>query len=157
MERFTKRQQKVPAAEPHIERLLKEESYLQSRLAFVQQVRSRYPPLLKPPVLEEFAHRTPGTRRAKRGSYRRGGARSAAQGGLCRGLEHLMLVLNATRAGAERRQPCLAARRVRTRHELYDPVARRTFASLRKPPHVHLLGIVLLIRFTVNSPHGSRH
>ena len=38
VERFTKRQQTVAAAEPHIERLLKEESYLQSRLAFVQQV-----------------------------------------------------------------------------------------------------------------------
>ena len=38
LERFTKRQQAVAVAEPDVERLLREESYLQSRLAFVQQV-----------------------------------------------------------------------------------------------------------------------
>ena len=42
LERFTKRQQTVaapPDTAPHVERLLKEESYLKSRLLFVQQVR----------------------------------------------------------------------------------------------------------------------
>merc|ERR1719198_768951 len=40
LERFTKRQQTVPTpagTPPHVERLLKEESYLKSRLLFVQQ------------------------------------------------------------------------------------------------------------------------
>lgn len=40
LERFTKRQQTVAApagTPPHVERLLKEESYLKSRLLFVQQ------------------------------------------------------------------------------------------------------------------------
>ena len=40
LERFTKRQQTVaapPDTAPHVERLLKEESYLKSRLSFVQQ------------------------------------------------------------------------------------------------------------------------
>eukprot|EP00966_Prymnesium_polylepis_P279682 6461464-Prymnesium_polylepis.2 len=37
LERFSKRQQKVPSAEPNLERLLTEEGYLQSRLEFVKQ------------------------------------------------------------------------------------------------------------------------
>ena len=44
LERFTKRQQTVPApagTPPHVERLLKEESYLKSRLLFVQQACAR--------------------------------------------------------------------------------------------------------------------
>ena len=43
LERFTKRQQSVSApagTQPHVDRLLKEESYLKSRLLFVQQVRA---------------------------------------------------------------------------------------------------------------------
>ena len=42
LERFTKRQQTVAApagAVPHVDRLIKEESYLKSRLLFVQQAR----------------------------------------------------------------------------------------------------------------------
>lgn len=42
LERFAKKQQQVSVtnAEPDVERLLKEESYLKARLLFVQQVRT---------------------------------------------------------------------------------------------------------------------
>jgi DNA repair exonuclease SbcCD ATPase subunit len=40
LERFTKQQQQPTSALPNVERLLKEESYLQARLLYVQQVRS---------------------------------------------------------------------------------------------------------------------
>lgn len=61
LERFTKRQQTVAApagTPPHVERLLKEESYLKSRLLFVQQVRTYAEPNAYAHVSLAWATRT---------------------------------------------------------------------------------------------------
>ena len=78
LERFTKRQQTVNApagTPPHIERLLKEESYLKSRLLFVQQVhaakqknprRAAALALLPPPASESLTWSVAACRRCVR-------------------------------------------------------------------------------------------
>lgn len=65
LERFTKRQQTVAAAPgtvPQVERLLKEESYLKSRLLFVQQART--PPTSRARRAGPREWRWPGHRRS---------------------------------------------------------------------------------------------
>lgn len=98
LERFTKRQQTVQTtvadAPPNVERLLKEESYLKSRLLFVQQVHARYAEKACTPVrtfTRAPAAATPtGTSgRARRGAPNKEGIvrRRGARNGIC--AEHL--------------------------------------------------------------------